>query len=166
MGAKECPGDMAKLSHSETPDICPASCSSFASNRSSPAAPQPQGELISEAHIRLPLPSLRLFLLPLPSRGEGNLWRQAGNLGDVGLKLEDSGGRVRSGDVPATAARQGRTQATLSSDKWFLTPSQDRNQKTKHLKELWAAISAEAEGGEPWDTSDKGQKYVRNHRKA
>ncbi|GAB0210376.1 hypothetical protein GRJ2_003503400 [Grus japonensis] len=75
---------------------------------------------------------------PDPSPGEkkrqGNLWQQAGQLGEAGFKLKDLRDGVQSGNAHATAANWGINQANQSSNKCSLAASQDVNQKTNHLK--------------------------------
>ncbi|GAB0208591.1 hypothetical protein GRJ2_003324800 [Grus japonensis] len=64
--------------------------------------------------------------------------QQAGQLGEAGFKLRDSGGRVQSANAHATATNWGISQANQSSDKCSLAASQDENQKTNHLKGIYA----------------------------
>ncbi|GAB0208991.1 hypothetical protein GRJ2_003364800 [Grus japonensis] len=65
---------------------------------------------------------------------QGNLWQQAGQLGEVGFKLKDSRDGVQSGNAHAIASNWGISSANQSSDKCSLAASQDENQKANHLK--------------------------------
>ncbi|GAB0209016.1 hypothetical protein GRJ2_003367300 [Grus japonensis] len=65
---------------------------------------------------------------------QGNLWQQAGQLGEAGFKLKDSGGGVQSGNAHAIASNWGISSANQSSDKCPVAASQDENQKANHLK--------------------------------
>ncbi|GAB0209089.1 hypothetical protein GRJ2_003374600 [Grus japonensis] len=72
---------------------------------------------------------------PTPEqKRQGNLWQQAGQLGEAGFKLKDSGGGVQSGNAHAIASNWRISQANQSSDKCPLAASQDENQKANHLK--------------------------------
>ncbi|KAK4826412.1 hypothetical protein QYF61_008945 [Mycteria americana] len=65
---------------------------------------------------------------------KGNLWQQAGQLGEMGFKLKDLGGGVQNGNAHTFATNCGISQANQSSDKCSLDASQDENQKTNHLQ--------------------------------
>ena len=67
---------------------------------------------------------------------EGNLWQQAGKLGEEGFKLMNSGGGGQTGNANATTHNEGIRQDNLSSDKGAVVASCDGNQQTNRLRGL------------------------------